>query len=513
MSEYDPKNIEPKWQKEWADTKLYQTEEGSDKPKCYVLDEFPYPSGEGLHTGHTRIYTASDIYARMKRMQGYNVLHPSGWDAFGLPAEQFAIKHKVHPSESVQKNTERYKTQMNRVGLSYDWEREINTTDPKFYKWTQWAFLKMFERGLAFESFEPINWCPTCQTGLANEDLDGANCERCGTLVEKKPMRQWVIRITDYADRLIDDLETLPDWPEAVKEAQRNWIGRSQGSLISFALTQTDADGIPQTLEVFTTRPDTLFGVTYLAISAELAKNWIEVGWQASEEIKMFITQTLQEESKRTFDAEVVDKKGVATGIFAVNPANQEKIPVWIANYVLSGYGTGAIMAVPAHDERDFEFAQKYKLPIKQVVVPTFHNNNEATSLNHLPYIGDGVLKNSAGFDGIPNEEGEKRITEFVGGTMTKQYRLNDWVFSRQRYWGEPIPVVHCPKDGVVVNTIQKILNRNGKKNGQILSSIKPKRGAISPNATCLMNFLILQEKGSTRGIHVFILRAIFMRA
>ncbi len=436
MREYNHKEIEEKWQKRWLSENIYKTKEGSTDPKCYVLDEFPYPSGEGLHTGHTRIYTASDIYARMKRMQGYDVLHPSGWDAFGLPAEQFAIKNKVHPSASVKKNTERYKEQMTRVGLSYDWEREINTTDPGFYKWTQWVFLQMFHKGLAFESFEPINWCPTCQTGLANEDLEGGKCERCGTQVEKRPMRQWTLRITEYADRLIDDLDTLDEWPLAVKEAQRNWIGRSEGAEIEFALSGISGqeDG-KHKVKVFTTRPDTLFGATYLAISAELAKKWLEVGWQTTEEIKRFIADTLAEEKEREIKfAEVTEKKGIDTGIFATNPANGEKISVWIANYVLSGYGTGAIMAVPAHDERDNDFAQKYNLPIKEVI-----KHPEEIVL----YTGEGTLINSQKFDNIESREAKKKITESVGGKMAKQYRLKDWVFSRQRYWGEPIPIVH----------------------------------------------------------------------
>ena len=593
MRQYDHKKIEAKWQKAWTANEVYKTSEDSKKPKCYVLDEFPYPSGEGLHTGHTRIYTASDIYARMKRMQGYNVLHPSGWDAFGLPAEQYAIKNKVHPSQSVKKNTERYKEQMTRVGLSYDWDREINTTDPAFYKWTQWTFLKMLEKGLAFESFEPINWCPTCQTGLANEDLEDGKCERCGTVVEKKPMRQWVLRITEYADRLIDDLDTLPEWPDAVKEAQRNWIGRSEGAEIEFPLVgipgQEDLPaqaGGTHKVKVFTTRPDTLFGATYIAISAELAAKWMEVGWKASDEVKKFVAATLEEEKERTFEAEVAEKKGIATGIFAINPANQEKIPVWVANYALSGYGTGALMAVPAHDERDLDFATKFNLPVVTVIEPVtgaVHENEEkresivaivrnpktdtflsinwgkslggnlfvgggrevgedavacalreikeetgyenlrhiATSevihhhyiahskgvnrnikaaglyfelvdekrsetaheadekgkftvewisrddverlvvdeLHHQvyarlvegkPYTGSGILVNSGKFTGTISAEAKTAITEFVGGKMTKQYRLKDWVFSRQRYWGEPIPVIHCPKDGVV---------------------------------------------------------------
>ena len=449
MREYDHKKIEEKWQNEWRNSGIYRTEETSEKPKCYVLDEFPYPSGEGLHVGHTRIYTASDIYARMKRMQGFSVLHPTGWDAFGLPAEQFAIKNKVHPSLSVKKNTERYHAQMDRVGLSYDWDREVSTTDPAFYKWTQWIFLKLLEKGLAFESFEPINWCPSCQTGLANEDLDGDLCERCGTKVEKKPMRQWVLKITEYADRLIDDLDTLDEWPDSVKEAQRNWIGRSEGASIRFPVAsgQEIDESTIQSMEVFTTRPDTLFGVTYLAVSAELAKKWIDVGWKADASVVDFIARTIDEEKARSMD-EVPEKKGIFTGIFAVNPVNQEKIPVWIANYVLSGYGTGAIMAVPAHDERDYEFAKKYDLPIRMVICPNFPE--PVCPVLDCAYVGIGHLVSSGKFNGMPSLLAMRVIAEAVGGKQTKQYRLKDWVFSRQRYWGEPIPVVHCDKDGVV---------------------------------------------------------------
>ena len=462
MKEYNHKKIEEKWQKLWKAQDVYKTGEDPKKPKCYVLDEFPYPSGEGLHTGHTRIYTASDIYTRMKRMQGFNVLHPSGWDAFGLPAEQYAIKNKVHPSESVKKNTERYKEQMTRVGFSYDWDREINTTDPAFYKWTQWTFLKMLEKGLAFQAFEPINWCPTCQTGLANEDLDGGNCERCGTPVIKKPMRQWVLRITEYADRLIDDLDTLTEWPDSVKEAQRNWIGRSDGSEISFPIhfTKNPADndrrgpnGEGAQLTVFTTRPDTLFGATYLVLAPE--HPWITLATDDKHdvlvnkaEVKAYVEEVKNKtEIERT--TEDREKTGVALkGVVAINPATEKEIPIYVADYVLAQYGTGAIMAVPAHDERDFEFAKKFDLPITMVICPNYPDPH--CPILDSAYTGEGTLVGSAQFTGTKPAAAKNAITEFVGGKLTKQYRLKDWTFSRQRYWGEPIPVVHCDKDGVV---------------------------------------------------------------
>mgnify|MGYP006051213895 FL=1 len=441
MKTYDHKKIEQKRRTQWAKSGLYRTEEDRTKPKSYILDMFPYPSGEGLHVGHPKGYIASDIYARFKHMNGHAILHPMGWDAFGLPAEQYAIKNKVHPSAAVKKNTERYKDQLSQIGFCYDWEREINTTDPAYYKWTQWIFLQLFKKGLAYESFEPINWCPSCQTGLANEDLEAGKCERCGTVVEKKPMRQWVLRITDYADRMLDDLETL-DWPTSIKESQRNWIGKSDGAEIDFAL---DLPSQPK-VKVFTTRPDTLFGATYLAISAELAQKWVSAGWDAGSDVRAFIEETIADEKARAVDfAELTEKKGIATGIIATNPANGAQIRVWIANYVLSGYGTGAIMAVPAHDERDFEFAKKYELPVVSVIVAS-----DTPTSPDVAFSDAGVLEHSGKFDGMKSEESKKAITEFVGGKMTSQYRLKDWVFSRQRYWGEPIPLVHCAKDGVV---------------------------------------------------------------
>src|SRR3989338_9168623 len=336
MPEYNHKKIEAKWQKRWKELDLYKTEENSQKPKCYVLDMFPYPSGEGLHVGHPKGYIATDIYSRYKHMNGFNVLHPMGWDAFGLPAEQFAIKKKIHPRKAVVVNTTRFKEQLAKIGFNYDWEREINTTDPEYYRWTQWIFLKLYEKGLAYQSFEPINWCPSCQTGLANEDLEGGKCERCGTVVVKKPMRQWVLRITDYAERLLKDLDTL-SWPESIKESQRNWIGKSEGAEFEFPLSGISGqEEGKHKVTVFTTRPDTLFGATYVAISAELGKKWLDVGWKADKKVADFIERTLREEAVRAYDV-VPEKEGIETGVYAENPANKEKIPVWIANYVLSG--------------------------------------------------------------------------------------------------------------------------------------------------------------------------------
>ena len=426
-SEYDHKKIEPKWQERWAEQKLYEAKEGSGKPKSYILDMFPYPSGEGLHVGHPKGYIATDVYGRMKRMQGHNVLHPMGWDAFGLPAENFAIKTKTHPRKAVEKNVARYKEQLQHIGFDYDWSREINTTDPEYYKWTQWIFLKLFEKGLAYESFEPINWCPSCQTGLANEDLNAdGTCERCDSPVEKRPMRQWVLKIRDYADRLLEDLDTLDQWPEHIKEQQRNWIGRSEGAEIEFAVKDSD-----KKIKVFTTRPDTLFGATYMVLAPEHSLV-SELPIENKDEVQKYIEEAgKKSEIDRTSEGK--EKTGVELkGVKAINPATKEEIPVFIADYVLAHYGTGAIMAVPAHDERDKEFAEKFNLPLKVVVSP------------------DGVLEDSEQFSGLSSHEAKKKVSDFVGGKMTATYRIQDWVFSRQRYWGEPIPVIHCEKCGVV---------------------------------------------------------------
>jgi len=582
MKEYNHKEIESKWQRLWEEENTFATSDDLSKPKSYVLDMFPYPSGEGLHTGHVKVYTASDVYARYKRLNGFRVLHPTGWDAFGLPAERFAIKNKVHPRVSVDNNVANFKRQMKAIGLSYDWDREIDTTDPKFYKWTQWMFLKMYEKGLAYEAYQPIVWCPTCQTGLSNEDLEGNACEICGTIAEKKPMRQWVLKITEYADRLVDDLEILKDWPESFKEAERNWIGRSEGSEIDFKI-----DGVDKKFTIFTTRADTLFGATYVVLSPEHKliselksniKNWDEVA-QYQE-----ITSKKTEIERTSLGKE---KTGVKLdGVWAINPANEEKLPIFIADYVLAHYGTGAIMAVPAHDDRDFDFAKKFNLPIRTVIEPVtgevqqneekrksivalvrdpkngkilslnwgekyggqlfigggveeeedvesaaireikeetgysevrligtsevIHHHyfahskgvarnidaiglyfelvgNKQEALSHdesekgkfkvewiteseaeknvtdalhryvfqkfiqnKVYTGSGILTESKDFSGIDSEEAKIKITEFVGGKIKTTYKLRDWVFSRQRYWGEPIPIIHCEKCGVV---------------------------------------------------------------
>jgi len=352
MKKYNHKEIEKKWQKEWIKKGIYKTKEGGDKPKYYVLDMFPYPSGAGLHVGHPKGYIATDVIARMKMMQGFNVLHPMGWDAFGLPAENYAIKNKVHPSVATEKNIKIFKKQLELLGFTYDWDREVNTTDPAYYKWTQWAFLEMFKKGLVYESNEPINWCPGCKTGLANEDLEGGLCERCGSVVERKPLRQWVIRITDYAEKLLQGLDNLPEWEESIKEMQRNWIGKSEGALVTFKLK---AGGQEESLEVFTTRPDTLFGATYVVLTPEHPLlHSLEGEICNLVEVKDYVALAKNKsELERTDLAK--EKTGVKLeDVVAINPVNGEELPVWVADYVLMGYGTGAIMAVPAHDERDY---------------------------------------------------------------------------------------------------------------------------------------------------------------
>lgn len=445
MKEYDHKTIEKKWQKEWNKSGVYKTADTDEKQKMYVLDMFPYPSGEGLHVGHPRGYIATDVYSRMKRMSGYNVLHPMGFDAFGLPAENFAIKHKVHPREAVEKNVARFKDQLSQIGFDYDWSREVNTTDPEFYKWTQWIFLKMFEKGLAYESDEPINWCPSCQTGLANEDLEAdGTCERCGTRTEQKPLRQWVLKITDYADRLLSDLEKLPKWPEGVKEAQRNWIGRKEGIIISHKV-----DGLDITLDAFSAYPAWLYADTFIVLAPEHPQvlEIIENNENKNEILKFIEDVKNTPELER--GAPNKEKKGIFLGAYAIDPINDgAKMPVWIANFAMMGFGTG-IIRCSAHDVRDFEFAQKYNINLKEVMDRT----NKDQPIN--AHENTGTLKDSGPFGGRKiNEELIEEMKDFFVkegyGKKYISYRIKDWVFSRQRYWGEPIPIVHCEKCGAI---------------------------------------------------------------
>ncbi len=581
---YSPKDIENKWKDYWLEHKIYKTEIDKSKEKMHVLDMFPYPSGEGLHAGHCKVFSASDAYARFKRMQGYNVLHATGWDAFGLPAEQYALKNKVHPKQTTKTNTENYKRQMQLMGLSYDWDREINTTDPKFYKWTQWIFLELYKKGLVFESYEPINWCPSCKTGLANEDLEDGKCERCGSVVEKKPIRQWVIRITDYAEKLLKGVDDL-EWKESIKELQRNWIGKSEGAEIDFELKSKEGVSYSNKFTIFTTRPDTLFGCTYTVFAPEhalvremLDKNIIK----NKEEVEKYIDE-VKNKTEIERSAEGKEKTGVRLeGVAAINPANKKAVPVYIADYVMASYGSGAIMAVPAHDARDLEFAVKYNIEVLNVIEPVYTREDalsikdfkiknkivaivenekeeilivnwgpkmggklflggtieegekpEETALRELKeetgytdikiisvsdesfdykyfahskgvafnaitkfvhiklnslekieqkleedeknkfeiewlnkniaekevvevlhkyafdkfilnkvYAGSGKLHNSENFNGMFSEEAGRKIVEYVGGKMVTKYKLRDWVFARQRYWGEPFPIV-----------------------------------------------------------------------
>lgn len=428
MQKYNPAKIEKKWQKVWQTKKVYQASDNSKRPKKYILVEFPYPSGEGLHVGHPRPYIACDLVSRYNRAKGFEVMFPFGWDAFGLPAENYAIKHGVLPQISTAKNIKNFKRQINAMGISIDWSREVNTTDPKYYKWTQWIFLQLFKAGLAFEATAPINWCPKDKTGLANEEVIDGRCERCGTPVVKKDLRQWYLKITAYAQSLLDGLKDL-DWPEAIKIQQQNWIGRSEGAEIDF-----DVQGAhgKMSVTVYTTRPDTLFGATYLVLAPELsAIDGINGDIQNWHEVKKYIeiAKNKTDLQRSSLDKE---KTGVELkGLSAVNPATGAKIPVWIADYVLASYGTGAIMAVPAHDQRDMEFAQKHHLPVIEVVDP------------------NGKLINSAEFNGLGVDQAKSKITAKFGRSKV-QYKLRDWVFSRQRYWGEPIPLIHCKDCGIV---------------------------------------------------------------
>ncbi|WP_107951315.1 leucine--tRNA ligase [Lysinibacillus parviboronicapiens] len=424
--------IEKKWQQYWADNKTFKTENETDKPKFYALDMFPYPSGAGLHVGHPEGYTATDILSRFKRMQGYNVLHPMGWDAFGLPAEQYALDTGNDPAEFTAKNIATFKRQIQELGFSYDWDREINTTDPEYYKWTQWIFIQLYKKGLAYIDEVAVNWCPALGTVLANEEVIDGKSERGGHPVERRPMKQWMLKITAYADRLIDDLEDV-DWPESIKDMQRNWIGRSEGAEVTFDIKGTDKN-----FTVFTTRPDTLFGATYAVLAPEH-----KLVAQITTADQKQAVETYLDKVKLKSDLERTDlakeKTGVFTGAYAVNPVNGEKMPIWIADYVLATYGTGAIMAVPAHDERDYEFAKEFGLDIKAVL--------EGGDIENEAFTGDGKHINSGFLDGLEKVEAIAKAIEWLEqkgvGEKKISYRLRDWLFSRQRYWGEPIPMIH----------------------------------------------------------------------
>ena len=439
-AKYQFEEIEKKWRAAWEKNPINR--EDDSKPKYYCLDMFPYPSGTGLHVGHWRGYVLSDVISRYKVLQGYQVLHPMGWDAFGLPAENFAIKHNIHPAISTAENIANVKRQLHDISAIYDWDREVNTTDKSFYKWTQWIFARMFEKGLAYEKEMPLNWCPSCKCVLANEEATGGVCERCGSTVTKKNLRQWMLRITAYADRLLSDLEQL-DWPEKVKKMQTDWIGKSYGAQVDFAV-----EGLDEAITVFTTRPDTLYGATFMVLSPEhkLIEKLATPEQKEAVEKYCYLASTKSSVDRMT-DKE---KTGVFTGSYGMNPLTGKPVPIWVSDYVLADYGTGAIMCVPAHDERDFDFAKKFGLPIVQVISET----GEEQELTEA-YVGDGIVINSGDWNGRKSSELKQAAPhelEAKGlGKKTVNYKLRDWVFSRQRYWGEPIPIVHCPHCGAVV--------------------------------------------------------------
>ncbi|WP_096551624.1 leucine--tRNA ligase [Ureibacillus thermosphaericus] len=443
---YNHREIEKKWQTYWAQNKTFKTLNDNSKPKFYALDMFPYPSGSGLHVGHPEGYTATDILSRYKRMQGYDVLHPMGWDAFGLPAEQYALDTGNDPAEFTQQNIENFKRQIQELGFSYDWDREINTTDPEYYKWTQWIFIQLYKHGLAYIDEVPVNWCPALGTVLANEEVIDGKSERGGHPVIRKPMKQWMLKITAYADRLLEDLDEL-DWPESIKEMQRNWIGRSEGAEVTFTVQGTDKQ-----FRVFTTRPDTLFGATYCVLAPEhdLVKEITTP--EQKEQVDAYIEQVQSKSDLERTDL-AKEKTGVFTGAYAINPVNGKAIPIWIADYVLSSYGTGAIMAVPAHDERDYEFAKKFNLPI----IPVLEGGN----IEEEAFTGDGPHINSDFLNGLGKEDAIKKAIEWLEekgvGERKVSYRLRDWLFSRQRYWGEPIPIIHW-EDGTMTTVPEEEL-------------------------------------------------------
>lgn len=438
MKRYNPKEIEPKWQQKWEESGIYKATEDTSKPKRYVLEYFPYPSGAAMHVGHVRNYTIGDAMARFYRMQGENVLHPMGWDAFGLPAENFAIKHNISPKEAIKQNTAKFKQQLIQMGFSYDWSREIDSTDPGYYKWTQWFFKLLFERGLAYQKESLQWWCDTDKTVLANEQVENGKCWRCGNPVTKKPLKQWFFKITDYADRLADDLDNL-DWSDGIKTMQRNWIGKSVGAEITFAIKDTD-----KTVTVFTTRHDTQFGVTFLVLAPENPLVSQITTPEQKDEVEQYVTAASAKSDLERQSEDSKEKTGVFSGAFATNPANNEPIPIWIADYVLMGYGTGAVMGVPAHDDRDYDFAKKYQLKIREVL----ETDQESD------FHSEGVVINSGKYNGMRSEAmREEILKDFVKAGVAKEkvnYKIRDWLISRQRYWGAPIPIIHCEKDGAV---------------------------------------------------------------
>ena len=442
---YNHKAIEKKWRENWEKNPVNTKEDknGNKREKYYCLDMFPYPSGNGLHVGHWRGYVISDVWSRYKLLQGYYIIHPMGWDAFGLPAENYAIKMGVHPAKSTAENIRRIKEQINQIAALYDWDLEVNTTDPNYYKWTQWIFVKMFKAGLAYEKEFPINWCPSCKTGLANEEVVNGKCERCGTEVTKKNLRQWMLKITAYAERLLNDLDKL-DWPEKVKKMQTDWIGKSYGAEVDFPV-----EGRDEKITVYTTRPDTLHGATFMVLAPEHAL----AASLATPENKEAVDKYIYEASMKSNVDRMQDKEktGVFTGTYAINPLNGAKVPIWLSDYVLADYGTGAIMCVPAHDDRDFEFAKKFDIPIIQVISK---DGKEIENMTEAYTEASGVMINSGEWNGMESsvlkKEGPHIIEEKGIGRATVNYKLRDWVFSRQRYWGEPIPIVHCPDCGAV---------------------------------------------------------------
>lgn len=446
MAEYNHKEIEPKWQKYWEDNKTFKAEIDKNKPKYYVLDMFPYPSGAGLHVGHAENYTISDIIARYKRMQGFNVLHPMGWDAFGLPAERYAERSGMHPADVVKMNTDKFRAQLKSIGFSYDWDREINTTDPSYYKWTQWIFKILFDRGLAYEVITPVNWCPKLGTVLANEEVKDGKYVETGDEVIRKPMRQWMLKITSYAEKLLEGLERV-DWPESIKTMQREWIGKSTGADVVFKIEGKNIE-----FTVYTTRPDTLFGATYCVLAPEHALVKEITTPVQTEAVTKYIDQASKKSAQDRM-AESKEKTGVFTGAYAINPVNGTKIPVYISDYVLGDYGYGAIMAVPAHDQRDYDFAQKFNIPIIQVI--------EGGNIEKEAYEGDGALVNSGFLNGLHVKESKAKMIEWLEknnlGKGTINYKLRDWLFARQRYWGEPFPIIHC-EDGTIKSLPMKDL-------------------------------------------------------